>query len=156
MQAIVYRPATVNDIESIIKYRLLLLTELSGVQSEEDTAKLVSELQTYFTSAVANNTYISWIAFIDNEIAGIGGMTIWDKPGNFKHPVGKVGYILNMYTETQHRGKGIGTGIMKKLLITAKEIGVTKLELHATADGEAIYAKHDFEPPHNKFMELTL
>ena len=156
MNSINYIQATESDVKILADLRIEFLVEFLGEQAEESTNELSKNLCNYFKQALNNKIYICWLAKIDNSIVGVGGMVIREQPGNFKNPSGKVGYLLNMYTVPSHRRKSICNEILNRLISTAKEMGVTAFELHATKEGESLYQKHGFavhtEPTYRKYI----
>jgi ribosomal protein S18 acetylase RimI-like enzyme len=145
MTNIEYTLATTADLEALIDLRIALLTEISGPQEDVLLSRLKKELRVYYTEAINNNTYIGWMAKASDKTVALGGMVIRQQPGNFKNPSGRVAYVLNMYTHPDHRRQGIGDKLLKHLLGTAHEMGITTFELHASKDGEHLYQKNGFE-----------
>lgn len=145
MHDIQYFLARPEDVAILTDYRVAFLEEYGGRQPDEAVAELKIHFARYFATALQNGTYICWFAKAGNEIAGIGGLVIREQPGNFKNPTGKVGYILSMYTVPAYRRTGIARNILERLTGTAKEMGITTFELHATKDGEPVYIKGGFE-----------
>ena len=150
-----YHLATANDAELLAKYRCLFLCELAG-GSPSNKKELEAALVTYFRQAIASGSYISYLAKLNNEIAGLGGLVFREQPGNFKNPSGKTAYILNMYTLPPFRRMGICNGILERLVENAKSRGVQYFELNATAEGRAIYKSFGFQSPHDPVLELNL
>ena len=150
------RKATVNDIETLIEYRLIFLKETYGIPPPEKEVCLKKSLMDYFTRSMKNNSFISWIAEYDNKSIGFSGMVIREQPGNFEIPNGRTGYILNMFTVKDFRKNGIGSILFQKLIEDAKKRNLDKIELHATHDGEHIYRQYDFKEPHDKALEIIL
>jgi len=83
-------------------------------------------------------------------------MVVREQPGNFEIPNGKTGYILNMYTIKEYRKNGIGSMLFQKLIDEARLMGLAKIELHATKDGEPVYRKFGFIEPHDIALEIIL
>jgi GNAT superfamily N-acetyltransferase len=151
-----YSEATIADIDLLVNYRLQFLTELFGIQPAETEAALKESLNGYFRKALTDGTYTCRIAWQDKLAIGLGGMVSWQKPGSYKMPGGKVGYILNMYTLPAYRKRGIGSRLLEKLMSAAKEAGIEILELHATDDGAPVYRKYGFSEPKSPVMEMKL
>ena len=145
MNTITYHKATPNDIQTLIDSRVEFLSEYWGNQDEKIEMKLRSELKNYFEESLHNESYHCWIAKIGNEFAGIGGMTTRRHPGGFRVPEGRSAYIMNMYTVPKYRKRGIATVLLEKLVETGKQLGINFFELHATKEGEPVYAKGGFE-----------
>lgn len=156
MEDITYHRVTENDIQILVETRVRFLLELFGEQSPERIEELENSLNSYFTQSIKNEQYICFLARHDNVFVGVGGMLIREQPGNFKNPIGKVGYIMNMYTTHSYRRKGICSAILERLESAGREKGISAFELHATKEGEPVYVQHDFkihsEPTYRKYV----
>lgn len=151
-----YRPASLADVVQLVELRLAFLQELSGTQEKETISQLRKSLMAYLTHALPNGKYICWLALDKETIAGVGGIAVWEKPGNFMHPNGRVGYVMSMYTLPSYRRKGICRALLEKLAASAKEQDVDVLELHATKNGEALYRQLGYHEPRSPYLELQL
>lgn len=156
MTDIRYTLATATDAILLTDFRLKLLHEVRGIDEDETTAQLRQNIIAYYPGAIASGQYIGWFAWVGNEVAGAGGIAIREQPPSYKYTNGKLAYVLNMYTLPQYRGMGIGSGIMKNLLESARQLGIQKIELHATEDGEPIYRKCGFTEPKSIVLEMQL
>lgn len=148
-----YRKATNLDIQLIVDYRIIFLTELQGRQTKEKESDLRKVLTEYFIKSINNNSYIGWIAEIDDKPIGFGGMVIQEIPGNFSLMNGLEGYILNMYTVPEYRKNGICKSLLKILIDEGKKLGLNKAYLHASNDGIDIYRKKGFSEPELPVLE---
>ncbi|CAN5902048.1 GNAT family N-acetyltransferase [soil metagenome] len=156
MPHITYHKATLNDIQTLVDNRILFALELSGAQSQTAIDSLKLQMTGYFSKAIAEHTCISFIAECGNEIGGIGSLMVREQPGNFKNHSGKWGYIMNMYTVPEFRRKGICKGILNALVEDGRKSGITAFEMHATKEGELVYAQNGFEifkePTYRKYL----
>lgn len=159
MEDITYHRVTENEIQVLVDTRVVFLIELLGEQSAEKIGELKTNLNSYFTRSIKNEQYICYLAKHGNSFVGVGGMLIREQPGNFKNPIGKVGYIMNMYTTPSYRRKGICSTILERLEKAGKEKGIFAFELHATKEGEPVYLQHDFkihsEPTYRKYATTS-
>jgi ribosomal protein S18 acetylase RimI-like enzyme len=151
-----FRRASINDCELLIDYRILFLSETYGPRSPEMISELKRSLRAYFTRAFENNSFISWIAEYDEKPVGFSGLVIREQPGNFETVNGRTGYILNMFTLKEFRNNGICNMLFQKLLDEATLLGLEKVELHATNDGESVYRQFGFTEPHDKALEKII
>ncbi len=160
MEPITYHKATLEDIQTLIDYRVKFINDFSGEQPADLIEKLNLEFKKYLEEALLNDKYIVYIAKQNKLIAGIGGMVIREQPGNIKNPSGRWGYFMNMYTAPEFRRKGICSGILNKLLAYGSKMGITAFELHATKEGEFVYKQNGFEihpePTYKKFIHQHL
>lgn len=154
MPDIIYTLATQHHIPILIEFRIKFLIEFGGPQSQEAQDLLAKELETFFENNL-NRNYFCWFAQVNNEVAGIGAMSLRLHPGSFKNPSGKMAYIMNMYTSPAFRKMGICKNILNKVQQTAQEMDIHLFELHATPAGEPVYVKDGFllhnEPTYRKW-----
>lgn len=152
-----YRLATTDDTSMLVDYRILLLDTVSHTaHSAEVVQKLRDDLTIYFPKAIADGSYIAWLAFDGDIIAGVSGMVMYDRPASYNCPKGRIGYILNIYTEAAYRRQGISTRMMDKLYLSAKEHNVSNLVLHASPDGIGVYRRFGFEEPGTPVLEMRV
>lgn len=156
MTHITYHKANPNDAHTLTDMRIMFALELSGDQPIETIAALRAQMVSYFSKATADNSCISIMAKMEDEVVGIGTVHFREVPGNFKNLSGKWGYIMNMYTLPNYRRNGICRNILNLLVEEGKQHGVTAFELHATADGEKVYLQEGFaqhlEPTLRKYL----
>ena len=150
---LILRRASINDSELLTDYRIIFLSEAYGALSPEKISELKKSLMEYFARSFENNTFISWIAEYDEKPVGFSGLVIREQPGNFETINGRTGYILNMFTLKEFRNNGICKMLFQKLLDEANILGLDKVELHATNDGESVYRQFGFNEPHDKALE---
>ena len=156
MMEISYHKATAHHIPQLIDSRIVFLSEYWGKQDSTVEQKLRNELKLFFKKEIPTQSYISWIAFDEDNWVSVGGMKILQKPGSFRVPDGKCGYIMNMFTLPDYRRRGIAKNLLQKLLDDGKAAGIRFFELHATKEGEPVYVKDGFqlhtEPTYRKFL----
>ena len=134
--------------------RIDFLLSLKGNQQPEKVTALVSHLKRYYEKAIPAEQFVGWMAWDNTKAVGIGGLVVREQPGQFDWPEGRLGYVLNMYTLAEYRKKGIGSAIMQKLIDYGKEAGLSRLELHASKDGEPVYRANGFVEHTEPFLLL--
>jgi GNAT superfamily N-acetyltransferase len=155
MKEIIYRKAEMEDILTLIDFRIIFLKEIQKNIAKEKEKALRSELKKYFTKSL-NHSCVSWLAEYNKNPVGLGTMVIREQPGHFNLIPGRTGYILNMFTLPDFRGKGICSEILKQLIEFGKSLKIQKFELHATKMGGPIYRNFGFKEPDDKVMELIV
>ena len=152
-----YRRANIDDIEILIDYRVRCLNELYNHPEDDETEVLRKALRGYFSKAIPYNDFIAWLAEYKGKIIGTSGMVVWEIPARYGGlESGKLGYILNLYTISEARRKGICTRLLNELIKEAKSLGLTYLHLHASEYGISIYRKAGFVKPDQIELELRL
>jgi len=154
---IVYRHATINDVQALVDYRIRFLNELLNHPENDDTEIVRKSLQEYFSAAIPFGDFIAWVAECNGRIIATAGMVVWKKPAIYGGAEsGKLGYLLNFYTIPEARRKGIATRLLNELIKDAKSHELRYLHLHASKDGINIYRKAGFTEPHQPELELIL
>lgn len=149
-----YRRATINDVETLVSFRIRFLNELGNHPENEETKILRNSLKQYFSESIPSNCFVGWLAECEGKVVGTSGMVVWQMPGRYGGlEEGRLGYILNMYTVPEARGKGICTRLLDELMKEARKLGLKYLHLHASEEGAGIYKKAGFYP---KQTEMTM
>ena len=144
------------DLSSMVQYRIDYLTEMQGKRDKEFIGQLKTEMYGFFKKSISNGSFMGLVAQFEGHILAYGGMVIREIPGDFNRSSYLEADILNMYTIPSARRKGISTIILKQLLSEAKLIGITKVALHTSKDGEKLYRSVGFNEPLFPYLELPL
>lgn len=141
---ITQRRATLDDLSTLVRLRIEFFEAMKGHQSDEAKAQLTEQLKAYYMEAIPAGECMSRIAYCGESVAGVGSMVLRRQAGHFGNPSGRSGYLMNMYTLPQYRRRGICSMILDALVEDGKAMGISAFELHATEEGEAVYAKYGF------------
>jgi GNAT superfamily N-acetyltransferase len=148
------RRGNINDIDTLVELRLEFLYELGTIKDEEEKINMEVMTYDYFRSKI-DNGFLFWVALDDNKIIGISGLIFIERPPISIDLSGREGYILNMYTIPEYRGKSIATAMIKEIIAYLKKLNIKKVRLNATEAGRSIYAKLGFKSEDSE-MEMTL
>jgi GNAT superfamily N-acetyltransferase len=135
--------ASADHVDHLVEFHLNFSEEFHGKQNDALIAQLRTDLKEFYTAEL-NKSYFSWYAVVDGTPAAVGGVCIRTQPGNVRNPSGKWGYLFGVYTEPKFRRQGLSKQIVERLMQSAKEMGITALELHATKAGEPLYIQSGF------------
>jgi GNAT superfamily N-acetyltransferase len=80
---------------------------------------------------------------------------IYEKPPSIRSVTGKVGYVTNVYTRPEWRGRGVASALMKLIVDFAKDAHIGKLHLGTTELGRGVYTRVGFMSPRAPQLELT-
>ena len=150
------RKAEAGDIDRMIDHRVDYLTEMQGKHTAGEVAKLKSEFREYFSQNISNGKFLALVAELDHVPVAYGAMVFRSVPGDFSQSVYTEADILNMYTVPNARKQGISRLILNELISIARSMGVSKLALHTSADGEHLYRTSGFHEPQYPFLEMIL
>jgi GNAT superfamily N-acetyltransferase len=144
------------DIASMIASRIDYLTEMQGERESRFVEQLKNDLSGFFHRSIADGSVVAFLAEYEGTALSYGAMVLREIPGDFNRSSYLEGDILNMYTIPHARRKGISTLILNRLINEAKALGVTKLALHTSKDGEKLYRSVGFEAPEYPYLEMAL
>ena len=144
-----YRKAVLSDAEKLAEIRSFFLKEMKNETSEEDRIVFEQANLEYFSKALCDNAFVSWIALDNEEIIATSGLSFSVVPPFPNVLNGKVAYIMNMYTFPKYRNRGIATELFKRIVDEAKQLGYKKMTLNASDVGRPLYEKYGFKDVHN-------
>lgn len=145
-----YRIATINDIEQLVKCRKKQLID-EGIAPDKD---IDSELIHFFQKRLNDNSMVEWVGIDHDTIVATAAIVFYDFPPTYDNQSGIKGYITNMYTAPEYRGKGIATLLIDKLVQEAKNRNVEKLWLGASKMGRPVYLRYGFKET-DEWLELN-
>jgi ribosomal protein S18 acetylase RimI-like enzyme len=140
-----------DDVELLMQSRLAMLKAVNDLQEDyKFTDELIENSREYFK--YANQTTI---LAIDEKVVGCATMCYIEMMPTFLHPAGKRAHLMNVYTDSQYRRRGIAFQMVSMLINEAKEKGVTEISLDATELGRPLYKKYGFVES-NEYMVLNM
>ena len=150
LKNIKFRLSTMEDIPVLIEIRKRQLID----EGQSPDVNMDKELKAFFNSHCADNTLIEWVAEDEGKIIGTAAILLFEFPPAFTNPLGIKGYITNMYTAPEYRGKGLATKLLNQVLDEAKNRGVKDILLAASDMGKPVYRKVGFEDA-EEWMKMT-
>lgn len=138
------RPATVADAPTLARQRRLMFDEIGRLPDAEGDQLEVSVLG-YIQRAMPAGTFHAWVVEHDGKIVAGGGLqirTLMPRPGVVNGE--PEGLIVSMWTEAEHRRRGLGRRVVEAILAWGRANGVTRFTLHASNDGRPLYELYGF------------
>ncbi|MDR3436592.1 MAG: GNAT family N-acetyltransferase [Telmatospirillum sp.] len=134
------RPLKLDDLELVCRHREEMFREAGR---SRDTLNAMREpFRRWLELRLARAEYFGFVAELAGEpIGGIGLMAI-EWPPHPAHPLdARRGYVLNVFVEPEHRGRGVARALMAA---SDEEFARQKLGyaiLHATDAGKPLYER---------------
>ena len=147
----IIRKATIQDADLLSEVRKLQLID-EGIEPNCD---IDEELFAFFKKWLESSDFVQFIAEEDGKLLSTAAVIYYDLPPSFTNKIGVRGYVTNVYTVPEHRGKGLAKMLLTELLNDAKSRGIKKLWLGASKLGRPLYEKLGFIPQES-YMELTI
>jgi len=145
------RIANIKDVPVLVELRKKQLID----EGQSPVLNIDKQLAEYFTSAITDGSFVSWVMEVDSEIIASSGVCFYTLPPHYNNPTGEVAYITNMYTKPEYRRKGIAAELLNMVIDEAKKREHKIIRLHASEDGKSVYAKAGFNDSHG-FMTLRI
>jgi GNAT superfamily N-acetyltransferase len=106
-------------------------------------------------------TYVAWVADVETDtsarsvVAG-GGATIIPWPPGPAYPGSQLAYVYNVYTEPEHRGRGLARRVMHAIHEFCRERGIGSVLLNASTFGQPLYTSMGYRITDSPMMYLAL
>ncbi|HLM70317.1 MAG TPA: GNAT family N-acetyltransferase [Thermoplasmata archaeon] len=142
---VTYRGTTVADLDLLTDHRHRMWTAI-GHRTEEEIVEHDPRYRRWMRPRLLSEEVTGFVADgPDGQPVGSG--LVWfrsDQPRP-KMPTLVTPYILSMYTHPDWRGKGIASGIVRRLVAACRERGYPSVVLHASEQGRSVYSRLGFE-----------
>lgn len=136
-----YRLATTDDMELLIDLRKRLLVE----EGQTVSSNIDEQLRSFFEKQLNSDQFVQWIIEEEKAAIATGGIQFISFPPSYSNPTGIRGYILNMYTAPESRGRGLAKQLVERLLADATERNVHHIFLISSPMGKPLYKKIGFK-----------
>ena len=140
------RPATLDDIETIVGHRRSMFVDM-GYSDNAALDAMTAAFRPWLRRKMVEGEYLSWVASKSDGLI-IAGLGLWlmDWPPHMIGPGTRRGNILNVYTDRAFRRQGIARGLLEVALGWCREHGLRCVILHASHDGKFLYEQFGFKP----------
>ena len=152
---IVYDIANIDDIQELVRLRILYMIDDFGSITDEARAGMEKQLPGYFERELGKKL-IAFVARAEGRLVAAAYLLIVEKPANPFFLNGLDSEVLSVYTEEGYRGRGICSNLMKNMIDYATEQKISRIDLLATEDGYPIYKKLGFEDKAQKYKDMSL
>lgn len=150
-----YKRATVEDIEELVKTRVVVLRAANKLSDDVDMSAVEKASYEYYKRTLETGEHIAYLVYDNGRFIGAGGVSFYQIMPTYHNPSGQKAYIMNMYTAPEYRRRGVAYHTLDLLVEDAKARGVSKIALEATDMGRKLYAKYGFVEMEDE-MELVI
>jgi GNAT superfamily N-acetyltransferase len=118
-----------------------------GLPSEDDFAAMEGLFVEWVIPKLESGEYIGWLIVAPTgEIAAGAGAQLQEWSPGFIAPHTHIRpYVMNVYTEHDHRHKGLARALMETILAWGRGIGAPVVTLHASEFGRPLYESMGFK-----------
>ena len=135
----VIRAATIADAAAIAHHRVAMFRDM-GILPEGEATELLAASHAYLMTALPSGQYLGWVVEARGRIVAGGGALLrrlLPRPGHVHGS--EEAYLLNVYTDPQHRRRGLARQLMQLILAWCDTRGITRITLHASNAGRLVY-----------------
>jgi len=154
MEEIRIRPATSSDLPHLLHHRRAMYEEM-GHTDPAVLDRMQEASARYFGRSLVDGYYCGWMAeTAQGRVVAGGGVAIVHWPGSPDFPETRRGWILNIYTEPEHRHQGVAKRIMRTIMDWCRAEGFVYVSLHSSQFGRRLYEQLGFQPTNEMRLYL--
>jgi GNAT superfamily N-acetyltransferase len=146
------RRCTQDDAATVARHRVEMFREMGDVPTDDLAQELLEKSILALAATLADGTYVGWFA-IDGDGNVIAGAGVHIKPSlprishdHLRVVDTPVPLAVNVYTETDWRGRGVARALMRAMMGWASAQGTDRVVLHASDAGRPLYESLGFSP----------
>jgi len=139
------REATLADLPAIIRHRRGMFREMGFVE-EAALDAMEATSSPFIGAALEDGSYRGWLIEAEGRVVSGGGLVVVGYPSAPQDPSTRRVWLLNMYTEPEHRGRGFARAIVEAMVGWCREQGFGWVSLHASDAGRHLYEALGFKP----------
>lgn len=147
------RGALPTDIPEILRQRRAMYGDMNC----KDAAALdaMTELTAgYLAKAMADGSFHAWLASEAGHVVAGGAVVISPWPAHPYDLECRRATILNVYTYPAYRRRGLARQLIQTMIDWCRQEGFSRVTLHASDDGRALYESLGFEASNEMRLKL--
>jgi GNAT superfamily N-acetyltransferase len=148
------RIATPRDLDVILHHRRRMFEDM-GFRDENALAEMLETSSPRLGNGLEDGSYRGWLVETEGgEIVAGGGVIRHPFHSHPRDPRSERAWIVNMFTEEEHRRRGLARRLLETILDALRHEGMRFVYLHASAEARPLYESLGFTPTNE--MKLTL
>ena len=97
IQKFVYKRATMEDIDELVRTRIIVLRAANKLPDDEDMSVVEKESYAYYRRALETGEHIAYLVYDNGAFVGAGGVSFYQVMPTYHNPTGKKAYIATVY-----------------------------------------------------------
>jgi GNAT superfamily N-acetyltransferase len=148
------RAATLDDMDALVHHRIGMFMDM-GVAM--DGAQVDRAFREWLAVALPADVYRGWLVeTAAREIVAGGGITVIPWPPGPRYLGDRLAFVYNVYTEPEHRHRGLARRVMDAIHAWCRESGITSIALNASPAGKPLYESMGYRVSPNPMMFFAL
>jgi len=149
------RLAAADEALTLARHRASMFRDMKEV--DDSGASIIENASVdHLAALIEAREYFGFLAEHEGEVIGGGGVwlrPVLPRPGALRGAL--EAYVLNVYTEPDHRRSGVARAIMQAILDWSREQRLARVVLHASTEGRPLYQSLGFENSNEMRIRLT-
>src|SRR4051794_40956918 len=132
------RRATLADLDILVEHRVRMFDDMGVLAIPgANRQQLSDDYRSWLVAAMQDDTYLAWLVDAEESegqrrvAAGAGATIIPWPPGPF-YSTGRLAFVYNVYTEPEHRRRGLGRRLMDSVHAHCRAEGIGSIALNAS------------------------
>jgi GNAT superfamily N-acetyltransferase len=130
------RVATLDDVDVLVHHRIAMFQDM-GVPL--DATAMAGAFRAWLLDMMPNGRYRAWVVQSGSQVISGGGITILPWPPGPRYLGGRLAFVYNVYTEPEHRRRGLGKMVMEAIHGWCRQEQIASLALNASQFGRPMY-----------------
>ena len=138
------RLATADEASILAHHRASMFKDMKEVD-EQGGSIIANASEDHLAALIEAREYFGFLAEHEGQVVGGGGVwlrPLLPRPGRLQGAM--EAYVLNVYTEPEHRRNGVARAIMEAIIEWSRDQRVARITLHASEDGRPLYESLGF------------
>lgn len=146
------RRASAKDIPILVRHRRAMFEAMGQGEGLDEMSERFAE---WAEGAMEGDIFFAWLAETENrEPVSGGAVTLLPWPPTADDPTPIRACVYNVWTEPEHRKRGLARKIMEAIHEWCGERGIRTMSLHASDQGRPLYASLGYQPTNEMRMKL--
>ena len=147
------RPATLDDIDALVHHRIAMFQDMDVPL---DAAAVDAAFRLWLLEMMPKGVYRAWVVESQSGVIAGGGITILPWPPGPRYFSGRLAFVYNVYTEPDHRRRGLGRLVMDAIHTWCRDERIGSLALNASRFGQPMYESLGYGVTPSPMMFLAL
>jgi GNAT superfamily N-acetyltransferase len=147
------RLATIDDAAIIARHRANMFFDM-GYFDEQEARVIEANSLPILREMLMSGEYRGWLVESEGQMVAGGGMILrrlLPRLGSISG--GQEAYILNMFTDREHRRKNLARQIMQVMIAWCQENNIGRVSLHASDEGRPLYESMKFKATNEMMLQ---
>jgi GNAT superfamily N-acetyltransferase len=138
MEHFMIRRMDVDDLDAVCRHREAMFLEAERPRDMVEAMR--QPFRDWLRPKLLDGSYLGWAVEDEGVVVGGSGLMVVDWPPHPLHPAeARRGYLLNVWVDPDHRGKGLAKRLVRAACDCARALGISYMTLHASQLGRPVY-----------------